>query len=308
MSTARQQWGHLKKVLDTLAIPPEVIDQVSDLGNIHYSYNSKDQLVMETKEHFKEENGRSPDEAEALTLTCVQPLGEAAFPAACECQKLLVQPVIIKQKGQFILHLDRMPKEYDRPGFLARAAWISRSGDSAALWVHVDADGCWTVYDALIIKEMPLRAFWQQVEERSKDQLYLADVFSAWEASEENFENQTAGALADICMEMKSRNYPSFIPVSHIDGSRGLAVIDHLLLSTLARYPNDSYWAHRKSKDFLDDAQVYVWPQEVLDALIYARRRTDSWAKDAEETSTETLVGGGGPLVRCLRIFAVSVG
>ena len=301
-----EQWGHMKEGLQTLAIPPEIVAQLSDLANLHYKFNTKDQLQIEPKADFKERNGRSPDEAEALALTYTSPVGDPAFPSACQCQKLLADPSIIRKEGKFLLHLKSHPHEFDRPGFLARAAWVSRLGESGAIWVHVDTDGCWSVYNALIARETPMRAFWQQVEERSKNQIYLTDVFSAWQTTEVNFESQDASALTDICLELKSKNFPSFIPPVDIDGSRGLAVIDHLLLSTLARFPDEAFWQRHNREDFLDDAQIYIWPQSVLDALIYARRRTDSWSKDAEETPTETLVGGGGPYVRCLRLLAVS--
>jgi len=64
-----QIYGHLKNWLSTADIPRDDEDLVEDLSALNYFFNNKLQIVLENKKDMKKRLKRSPDRADALSLT-----------------------------------------------------------------------------------------------------------------------------------------------------------------------------------------------------------------------------------------------
>ena len=68
-------WGNMRQwLIDGGAIPDDS-GLESDLTAPEYSHNSKDQLLLESKERMKGRGLASPDMADALALTFANPVG-----------------------------------------------------------------------------------------------------------------------------------------------------------------------------------------------------------------------------------------
>ena len=62
-------WDQMREWLGAGMIPPNDDDLADDLAGPGYHRNSKDQLVLESKESMHKRNVQSPDDADALALT-----------------------------------------------------------------------------------------------------------------------------------------------------------------------------------------------------------------------------------------------
>ncbi len=334
-------WKNMKKVLETLAIPPEILKLLMGIATLRYKYDVKQRLLIESKDDYKKRNERSPDETDTAVYTCYHEPGASAFSAATQCHALRRAPTIrhgletsatrreraragAKQARSIsFLHLDGLPIEDDRPGVLCRASWLARREKSACLWLHVDSDGYWIVFDALSAENVLTRVFWERVLDKSLGHRYLYDVFSCPEGTERQGELSLEDELWEITHKGKHHSksvpqhstlstqhssVPRFVPMSHISGTAGLDVLDSRLLATLSWYPSNVYWREHNLDPitFRSPKGVGIWPTEVLESLSRARLTEHGWKDETLTEDPESLVAQGGPLIRCLRLLAIS--
>ncbi len=277
------------------------------LSTIHYTLlESSGQMQVEAKAHYKDRVGKSPDYADAFALSFAAPVGERAFPCVGDWHRLGRRPEIVPHS---MLRLTGYGDESLREGTLCRATWFSRIGISATVWVHLDREGCWTVYRSLSSNAVPARVYWNDVLEQSIEEEYGIDIFSGAEDSGARGQTALAEILYDVAESCGIDQYADFVESSTVTGMIGIQALDRMLLSSLARDPDNGYWykARRNPKNFEDDAMLFIWPEDVLRGLERARVKSpSSWSTDPEEILDERLVGGGGPHVRCLRLLLVA--
>ena len=310
-----EMWWRLREALDpaggrNLALPMDA-DLRSELRAPRYEMQTNG-LKLESKDRTEQRVGRSPDRADAVVYAVYEPspAGEPLFPMVGARHQAQAQPEIYQRGRSWWVRYPAQTVEEELEGRLMRAIWHSRRGGSAALWVHEDVEGCWTVFRCLERSGGALAEFMRAVDDLSRDggvsHNYEVDVFSALEAfrAERSFAVEEslwdAGrSLAGPC--------PVFVQPGVIARSAGLDLLDGRLLATLAIFPGDAYWRGRveESAGYESPRILVVWPREVLQALREARHRKTAWTADAGEDESLTAIGGGGPLVRCLRLLAV---
>lgn len=319
-----EMWCELRDQLRAgFAIAPQFEQQLQEITALTYAPNAHGKLVMEPKVKFKSRMGYSPDYGDTLAMNFARVEGDRQWVGVVrQAHQLAVQPVIeMRDDGRAWLHLPDAPGGYDRPGALCRAFVYNRSGASGAVWVHVDDDspagrgGCWTVYHAMLWQPgaaTTLREMWTQVEAAWPEHDFALDVVTALEESANSDEHRVMDVVYAVSSEQRYR-YPQWVPPSRITGIAGLDTLDRLLLGTLAKVPGDAYWQSPDAVALTDDLRrtgdmLVVWPREVHRALAAARRVPTAGAKvyhdDIDRTSD--LVGGGGPLVRALRLLTVT--
>jgi len=349
-----ESWKNMKKGLETLAIPEPLLRNLMNVATLRYHYDVKNRLLIESKEDYKERNERSPDEADALALTYYREPGAAAFSAASESVHALHRSPTVRpgfqtaphgQRATFYLSLEGEPGE--RPGYLCRALWLARREKSACVWIHVDRDGYWAVFDSLSADNLTARIFWNRVLDKSLGHKYRLDVFSCPEGAERQGElsledelwaitrrgtkrpvRETNRANPETQPPVREKNLanpetqpairnpksqigapvPRFVPCAHLAGTAGLETLDSLFLATLSYYPSNPYWKDHNLNplEFRSDKRIGIWPREVLEAVTRARLTEHGWRDETQTEDPEALVEAGGPLVRCLRLLAIS--
>ncbi len=68
-----EMWGAMREWLKVGAIPNDM-DLIADLTSIEYTYNARDEILLEKKEDMKRRGLASPDYADALALTFAFPV------------------------------------------------------------------------------------------------------------------------------------------------------------------------------------------------------------------------------------------
>jgi hypothetical protein len=320
-------WKNMKKGLETLAIPEKILRLLMGIATLRKKYDAKNRLLMESKDDYKERNEHSPDEADTAAYTYYREPGAPAFSAASQCHALRAAPFVragfetVKgdRRACFLVNYEGYPIEAERPGYLCRAAWLARREKSACIWVHVDREGYWTVFDSLQAENLTTRIFWERVLDKSMGHRYAYDVFSCPEGTERIGERHIADELWEITRHgPKTENRPAkgaagapvpqFTESAHLKGTAGLETLDALLLATLSWYPSNPYWREHNLNymDFRSEKRIGIWPREVLEALTRARLTEHGWKDETLTEDPESLVAQGGPLIRCLRLLAIS--
>lgn len=309
----------MKKALQTLAIPFQYSDDYAEICTLKYDYSlTKGRLVIESKDDYKKRYGKSPDVADSLAISYSRLPGEKVFAAAHDASpiKIDMRPIITHEdrtgKGmQWWMHLEGQPRKADTTGNLLRAMWLA-SRNAACVWVHKDADGIWTIYDALTATDTTIRAFWGDVIDRSKGHHYLWDVFSSPEDPERNGESHLTDELWTVLRTLPVTpgqprpGMPQYQQPLGIRGSAGLDTLQRLILSTMSWHKDHPYWQGGKDPAKYRTTEALVaYPDEVVDAIVRARLEERSWTDELEEARPEGLVAEGGPLVACLRLLAI---
>lgn len=301
-----ENWRRMKAGLETLAIPPEMLDQFYEISKVKYLENSKGQLLMEPKKDFKKRGNPSPGHADALALNYARPVGDPLFSVIERTKKNLqmdMQPaVIVGGQGNATCYWKRLgPTVAAREGRLARAWWYSRAGDSAAVWVHADKSQNWTVLAAVQmtrthLQELTRRVFEESFDENGAAHQYAVDVCCAHDASakvgaEDYYHDVIDAELRKLAREKKisAISTPYAMPPAEVSGLSGLDVLDRKIAN------------HGVSSEDV----LAIWPSMVVRDLMTARFRNPSANLDQDEDRPEEGVGGGGALVRCLRLLAV---
>jgi hypothetical protein len=172
------------------------------------------------------------------------------------------------------------------------------------------------VFDSLVLEGASVPEFVHEVLKRSKSDnqvhRYDIDVMAAPVGTTKPGQNHLLISLQDAILDQggDDAEVPMFKPHNVIKGMTGMEVIDELILGTLARFPDDQYWADTKRdpKAFLDCGMLLAWPVSVIQDLTNARLKCHmSWQADEDEYQPEEAVGGGGPYTRCLRLLATMV-
>jgi hypothetical protein len=317
----------MKKGLETLAIPEKILRLLMGIATLRKKNDAKDRLLMESKDDYKERNERSPDEADTAAYTYYREPGAPAFSAASQCHALRSAPSVRagfetvkgERRACFLVNYEGYPSDAARPGYLCRAAWLARREKSACVWVHVDREGYWTVFDSLQAENLTTRIFWERVLDKSMGHRYARDVFSCPEGTERIGERHITDELWNITRHgPKTANRPAkatvgapvplFTESAHLKGTAGLETLDSLLLATLSWYPSNAYWREHNLNpmDFRSEKRIGIWPREVFEALTRARLTEHGWKDETLTEDPESLVAQGGPLIRCLRLLAIS--
>ena len=71
-------WGALRAWIKTGALPPDPELKAQLIGPT-YSFNNKNEILLESKEDMMKRGVESPDRADALALTFAYPLAAHAF-------------------------------------------------------------------------------------------------------------------------------------------------------------------------------------------------------------------------------------
>lgn len=317
-----------KQGLDTLAIPEHLISRFEEMSQIKFS-EATGRLKIEDKKKFKSRGNKSPGYADCWSMIYTRLPGDPAFPHAGSTLKSMMEPTVWREEvhlgmegpveggHEWMIRFKEIHPTIVRPrsGYLLRSMWYSRRETSGAVWVHVDEVGCWTVFDSYKGNFLSLSEFARQVHMRSfSDDAphdYAFDCLSAPTGAERLGKVHMISTFHEELMNRGNDTtpLPSFSPASDISGMAGFEVLDRMILAYLAHFPEDDYWdvTGRKPRDYTKDEMLVVWPQNVVEELTHARlRQPTSWKRDVEEDKPQEAVGGGGPLVRALRLLAVS--
>jgi predicted phage terminase large subunit-like protein len=228
-----------------------------------------------------------------------------------------IRPIIeaeADKRNAFTLRLDMPAKEmqFQRPGRLVRATWISAIGGHGCVWAHVDADGCLCVFEA-IESRRTLEEFAGEMTRLScagqKRHRYLWDLVSA-DDDDEAFVRTLYDALASVGARLKlprsAVDYPIWVAPVEIDGQSGIEAIRRLLVGKLADMPDHPYWNGDKgaAKRHSLKERLYIWPQLALNRLAESH-----YLLTGDDVSAPVALKHGdvveSPIVRCLRILAV---
>lgn len=318
-SNARAEcWGRARDAFDPagpnpLRIPKKFQDLLMQVTYLRYKLIGT-QTRMELKSEVRKRIDASPDYADALVYTFAEPVGQPAFPMVNP--KLHLQPAApgvvppANPAGKvYGLHRPWLPGgTYDCQGYLCRATWLSDVDKNATVWMHVDQDGSWTVYDAVELRE-PAASYWEMISTRyDQTHQYDLDVFSA---REHPFKRDQHNDYIETMDQIDSRRTPLWVPPKEITGAAGLSDITRRLLASSAAYAvngyADPYWKATGTDPRLHNRPdgLWLWPMSVVQALRIARRETNG-VQDPEAESPEGLVSGGGPLVRALRLLTIA--
>jgi len=313
-------WSKMRDGMETLMFHPGVQNLYKQCTRVKVFRDGKHRILLESKKDMKKRGERSPNIADSLYLTYAWPPGEGAFIAAQSSAFRMIDKPRLELIGKDnLLWVDDIEyslpdgRKNPRPGVLFRSMYFSsRRGATGVIWGHIDDDGCWTItdsyspLDSITIEEL-------YAECLSDDRIgfehrYSFDLCSCGKGYQTTDGSSFMDAVHRQVIEQKGNSFPFFVEPTKIDGTSGLEIIDGLLLSTLARFPLDPYWARtgRNPDRYLRPSMIAVWPGDVADELENARLRDRMAAMDEWEDRPEDLVGGGGPYVRCLRLLAVS--
>lgn len=313
-----EMWARMKTGLKTLSIPVKYETQLRDMTAIKRELTGRKQMQLEDKKKLKARLNRSPDGPDALAMTYYAPVGDQLFPMIYPDTHTVASNLsliwnerewILRRTGGIIAHSTYR----DDPGVLCRAIWHSRRDMSSCLWVHIDADGCWTVVRSYQSNQK-LPDFISSVNELSQDDgvahHYSYDVASASYGSSRAGDRSFMDVIHDTIDKLDSREYPWHVTAKRLAHSAGLDDIDKMLLSTLAMYPDHEYWV-----DSDDTVDLYTHTDSMLvfgkDSVIVLKEMEDARLKelgaqaDEDDDKPEDAVGGGGGFVRCLRQLCV---
>jgi len=310
-------WGRMKAALDYLAIPKklngyELLRNLEQAATLEYHPSPRGQIKIEPKPDYQKRTLKhSPDWPDALAYTFAREVGEEAFPMAGDHHQMIQEPSVYRNpKGGWFLHIEGSLALHDRPGFLVRATWFSRASDSASLVAHVDEDGAWTVLRCVTASSRTLSTFWRQVLEMSKEEDGPYDFHYDLASAAEYGKTFGKHHLLHTMSEIDSDFFPSWTEPELIGGMHGVEILDQMLLAGVAPYGDADYWKenpHLKALEYVSEKVLAIYPRDVLKALEDARiKPRPVMETDLGVPPPEGLVGDGPPLVKCLRLIAVS--
>ena len=297
-----ENWRNMRAGLQTLAIPEPWVQLFYEISKMKFTELPNGQLQMEAKKDYKARGNPSPGHADALSLYYSRPVGDPLFARAAEkadAIQMLHEPEIAWDRKaerwiRFYKAFGPLPASW--PGTLGRALWYSRRGDSAALWVHWDEVGAWTVFRTALWRGRTLLEICEELKKLSVDDAgvpheYRVDVCAASEASARVGQEERYHDIIWDAMRHGGGAAPIPVPLAEISGMAGLDGLDRLIAATPSA----------------DGPMLCVAPScaQVVSDLRFARLRTASANADPSEDMPEDAFGGGGALVRCLRMLAV---
>jgi len=286
-------------------------------------------LVLASKEDMKRDGIKSTNYWDVVQLAFSRRVGKEAFKTATSRRHRMngkCAVVYDNRTKTWSLELKDWPhfnvpgSQNPRPGRLARLIWYNTTGASAAVWVHMDRDETWTVFDCLLMKDgTPMEVFAADVVERSRikqeggvvvEHEYDVDSLSCPRSAEKPGDVHISHRFHDLILDHGGEELPTFISSSKFNNLEGMDALDTRLLSTLARDDEDEYWAdgERDADNYLRPEQIYIAPEcvRVSEEIEDARLKPPSQNVIDGEDGPQQAIGGGGPLVRCLRMLALS--
>lgn len=283
-------------------IPPEYAkDLIPEAGILKVNMNGR--IGIESKKDFIKRIGRSPDNMDAIALSFARETGDPAFKTVSKKQhQIHVEPVVKWDEWSraYMLSLAEIEGTH-RPGELMRTMWAGRNGESVCIWVHVDEDGDWVVFDALRARST-LSHFARMVYDKSKGHEYIYDFITG--EDHEELADEFALALDQAAEDLGGEAaYPEWVSPGEVRGKAGADVLDRMHLAVLADFPDDDYWrtSMAKPEDYQHDGRILYWPGFVLTAVEHARYAEAGGKADRTERARERLIGGGGPVIKALR-------
>lgn len=315
-----EAWDMMRQAIDEYLAIPEFVEtdggktiklweNIAKAGEVQKDHKTRDQLKLETKDKFKERTKKSsPDWADALAIRFARLVGNPAFPMLTLDHLRPFTPRIHKLRNQnWNWHLEGMPPVWDLEGKLARLTWLAPSGASACILVFIDQENCWMIFDCLITRETITQDFWRRVTSMCAGLEFDTDYVSGLEDPTGDAEFHTSNILSEI----DPNTYPMWIRSSDIAGRKGLDYLEMLMLSTLARYPENNYWKNivGNPESYSREQQIFFFNRDAYESVVAARRKTRTTREvDFEDDVPEGLVADGGPVVRCLRMLAIKAG
>jgi hypothetical protein len=291
-----------------LAIPPQWIKDFMEVASVHFS-ESRERLgilQLESKDRIKERIRKSPDVGDALALTYGQVEGQAAFlrgvnvPLGYEFLRMVIRPLLWFKGSRWRVFTDKAGEF--RAGQLYRASIYGIGRECGSLIVHVDTFGCWTIVSCVKGKDLSFEDFWCQVKLTDVKGEFTDDIYMAGDQA----------AVTSQGTWQRITDHPGIAPrlvgESLISGPKGVPQLGMMVRSTLARMRLFPPWDQIKDDTLVPTREwLLSWPDEPIRELEAARiKDMESWRDLGMEDRREELVGGGGPLVKCLRALIVS--
>ncbi len=316
-----QMYSSFASNLCRLAIPEEIVKILLAQAGIKKRYQAQSgRLIIEDKKEYRKRTGRSPDDIDALAQSYYDYVGDPLFPSISVMHRNPLKAVVGKYMDEWRLNLGNRPHELTKPGDLARAVWFSRHNRMACIWVHINEEGTWTVWDAIRQDaRYGVREFARKIHDRSIDQFdhpheYHWNMASGPGAQMMNKERDWLDRLTDELRRLDAdAASPTMVDASDLSGMAGMEEIDRLLKGTLIRFPDLEYWSERKDElarlqasPEIYGEQITICNAEVFDELNVARFKAAPMGVDEAMTQSEEAVDGGGPYVLCLRQLALA--
>lgn len=291
-----------------LALPPDD-DLARDLRSYRWEPHAGGAKVM-SKDKQIEELGHSPDAGDAVALAVCgfEPPGELVIlPDARPSCLLATKPIVwIAGDGKPTLMVEGLNEQWHREGDLLRACWYSPRGPSGAMWLHRDGqDGAIVEFKAIQIEGRLLPTqFARAVVMESRD------AAGKWH----DYASDLKGTPAELGHEEMQHSIYEELDAAFEKAYRDLRAevrlpwnVEREALDEFAGWAELMEWmagAERKQKK--GDVRMLLFSTEAAyRQVLDARYRPETKATGESEDRNLEAVGGGGPLVRCLRMLAV---
>ena len=302
-------WRFREWLLAGGAIPPDLGAKLLDECGLQYKVLRSGKKQAETREEIIERVGHSIDYTSAFGLALRRRAGESVFDENDGVGHIQMgaQPLVVPVAGKSGLyglryeHLIRCDEAVSY-GVMMRGCWWNRRGESGVVIVHRADDGTWTVPRAELVREgVGLRDFCEVAADLSKDVIgkfieFDADVYSGVHDADRG-EVFYGDILAQWLERSKggSAGTPIWVDPKYIEGMAGMDAIMELVKGTKLALGGGA------AREML-----CVWPSELVRQIGAMRYKPESRNKIQGEDASTDLIGGGGGLVRCLRLLLVS--
>lgn len=295
-------WGKLLRS-GTFWLSQETGKLMRDQAGIQRKPQRSGKILLESKDEIKKRIGRSTDHLDVGALRCVEPLGELVIETVSPKTLIHQEPIVFCEGGEWFILNKGLTRKYARQGQLLRASWYSPRGPSGAVWCHKDEDGTVVVFDALVERGRMLPEDWERrIVTRSRDEAnkphdYLMDYEGTVVDEADEWDNSVYDALTTARGRayQARRERPRF--------AMGMEPED---LDDFAGWAELMEMVEGAEKERM--RQLLIWPREVHRELEEARYKPEKAGAGAGEDAQTETQGGGGPLVRCLRMLAVGWG
>lgn len=293
------------------ALSPDLGRALLDECGLQYKVLRSGKKQAESREEVIERIGHSIDYTSAFGLALRRKVGASVIKAdsdlaACKYHDKPVLVPLASKPGEYGLwpYSLRMHDGAGIAGEIYRATWWDRRGDSASLIVHRAMDGVWTVTQAEMMAQSPgvsMESFAALIDRVARDGGgkpfdFAMDVYGGAHDAEDGevFYGDLLRMYLERARKDDSQGALYHVPVKYISGMAGMDALLELVRGT------------KKALDSGTAGEMLVcWPDEVLEQIAEARYKPETKQAVGDVVNTE-LIGGGGALVRCLRMLLVS--
>lgn len=296
-------------------IPYKYRDNFIGMTAMKYEPDNDGRIKIQKKADYKEEQGRSPDHEDMLALRWARgPVGDRMWGDQVACCRMSQPPEL---RGN-VLAVGGMWR-YGREGVLGKALVYSRHGRSGAVWVHVDSEGCWTVYrcctwaegtslEAIAGDYLKQYMAWSNPLKHEPG-LVAVDLFTSMDDTNKGGEISPYDSLVELAM-VADVEIPGWVDPTLLAKGGGLDTLTGMIKTSQQVAKGDmqervGYALASDIHKIYYPPMLAVWPREVLADLRKVKLRPvtkqQAWEKD--EDRGRDLVGMGGPLVGALRLL-----